>query len=319
METKNINQALAEIENSLKKIDSARVQVEKVMKNGNELTLETRMLGQELKMIAGLIGDQTTSIISKFSKSLEDFDKRINTTNDKSQEALQNEVENFNKIATKIETFNNKSISEVKTHSIETIQKQVASSTKTINSITDNVKTETNTVIKQFSKSLEDFDKTISSVKEKSQGFIIVEVEKLKKVVAELETTGNKSINEVKLLSIGTIQEQEALISKTIDSMSIYIKEIQYLIEQISSMELPGRLNALDSSVKGIQNDIVDVQNELKRTEQNILENFKTHFDEIKNILKIKHKMDKKNNAILIISAVITISLLIGLILTKVI
>jgi len=150
MEIENLNQALAVIENSLKKIDSARVQVEKVTESGSELSNETRKLAEEVKIIADIIKTETSSVITLFSITLKELDQRILSITEKSQNGILKGIDNFQIIVNDIESVSNKSIIDIKTHSINTIQNQEIYNSKVLNSLSELIKVEIVTIITQL-------------------------------------------------------------------------------------------------------------------------------------------------------------------------
>jgi hypothetical protein len=373
----NINQALAGIENRLKSIDSARMQVEKVTESGHELTVATHQLAEEVRKVADVVKSETSTVIADFSIRLSDFEKKLDISVGKGQENIADKVEYFKKttkdleeltvnainVATSLsvetikeqekkisEMLNNivakfsdklidfekkfsitteksqgsilgeiekfkKTTKDLETVTIRTINETTSLSVETIRKQENKISATLNNIAASFSDTLVGLEKKFSNTTEKSQESIIDEVVKFKKTAVELEAVSNNSINEIKLLSVETILQQEVSISKTIEIILSYSTEIKHLIDQLSAMELPDRLNNVDLAVSAIHEDIRNIQNDIKSVELNILNKNQSNFDETNNSLQKSIKLTKQMNSILIISAVIVIGLLIGLIL----
>ena len=150
MEMEKINQSLAQLEENLKSLDSARKQVEIVTNGSNELTKTTLLLIQEVNDFAMQIGDNTTAIIINFENKLSDFETRINHTASLGQETIVDEVAKFGIRTSEIKTTVENSINEIKSLSIEIIQKQEISNSETLNSVSKLVEFEIVTAINKL-------------------------------------------------------------------------------------------------------------------------------------------------------------------------
>lgn len=310
----NINKALAQLEDSLNKIDSARSQVEKVTENGSKLSLSTLKLAEEVKSIADIIKSETSAIIQQFSSSLKSFDQRIIETSEKNHRGISEGIENLKTVVDNIKQAGDSHINEVKTLSIETIKRQESETLKNLINTTKVIENDTTAVISRFSKNVQSFEESIESIKEKSQGFILLEVEKLKHIIAKLDTTSTKSINEVKLLSLTTIQEQEALNTKAIESILLYSNQIQDLVKQISEMELPNKLTLLEKEIYQLQINVKAIQEQIITHEQTIVNTIQSQVDQINNKLLENAQSTKKTRTILTISLSVIVVLLLVII-----
>ena len=135
MNTDNINLVLAQMETSLKELDSARKQVDKVAESGSNLTSATTTLIQEVKLFADKIGNETTAIIANFSEKLSDFDKKLIITADAGQKDILAEVEKFRISTIDLKETAENSINEIESLSTRTIKEQESKISETINSI----------------------------------------------------------------------------------------------------------------------------------------------------------------------------------------
>jgi len=304
MGTENVNQALAQLESSLLKIDSARVQVEKVTESGSELINATHKLAEEVRVIAGIIKTETVAVIDKFSERLTDFDKKIVTSVGKGQENITEQVEKLKKTTKDIEALTVKAINEATSLSVDTITKQEKNTTAVLK-----------TLGTEFTDKLSGFEKQISYTNEKNLGNISAEVEKFKKAAVEIETLSTNTINEVKKLSVETLQKQDASISKTIASLLDYITEVHKLIEIITALDLPIMFKNLDIAFEALHNEIENVQNDIKSVEQNLSNKIQTAFEQTNDGILKQKKATKNLTTIIIMSVVIVLGMLIGLIL----
>jgi len=303
MGTENLNQALAQLESSLIKIDSARLQVEKVTESGSELTNATHKLAEEVRAIAGIIKTETVAVIDEFSERLTDFDKKIETSVGKGQENITEQVEKLKKTTKDIEALTVKAINEATSLSVDTITKQEKNTAIVLK-----------TLGTEFTDKLSGFEKQISNTTEKTLGNISAEVEIFKKAAVEIETVSTNSITEVKKLSVETLQKQDVSISKTIASLVDYSTEVHQLIDLITALDLPLRLKNLDIAVEALHTEIENVQNDIKSVEQNISNKIQTSFEQTNDGLLKQRKATKNLTTIIIVSALILLGLLIGLV-----
>ena len=135
METEKINQALAQLEISLKELDSARAQVEKVTDSGNSLANATSSLVKEVKQLADKIATETSKIITGFSDKITVLEASINNTTKEGQKKISSEVDKFIKTTSELKSNNESTISDFKNLSIKTIKDQETEVSKTIQSI----------------------------------------------------------------------------------------------------------------------------------------------------------------------------------------
>lgn len=135
METEKINQALAQLELSLKELDSARAQVEKVTDSSNNIANATSSLVKDVKQLADKIAVETSKIITGFSDKITALEASINNATKEGQKKISSEVEKFIKTTSDFKSNNESAISDFKNLSIKTLKDQETEVSKTIQSI----------------------------------------------------------------------------------------------------------------------------------------------------------------------------------------
>lgn len=277
METQSINQALAQIESNLIKLDSARVQVEKVTESSSNLTEATHQLAVEVKSVVDIIARETSSVIQKFSVSLQELDKMIAFSIGNSERSVSTNVEKFSEATKRVEVIAEKLIEETGTLSksyLETNNHYLSESS--------------NKLFSDFSFKLSELEKAFYSLNEQGHQSLTHEIEKFNQLAANVESKSSGAILELKEQAYATIQKQEAKIAVVINTIVDYSNEIHLLIKQINEMNLPDRLDKINSSVFTMQERFIQLEFSLNK----------------------KHK---KSFTLIVASAIIIIGLLVGL------
>ncbi len=88
MQTEELNKALSEIYSDLEKLQSAREQVESVTESSKGLTTATANLLKELREFSNQLGKENSSNISQLTKSLIDFENKINKVYEKGNQLI---------------------------------------------------------------------------------------------------------------------------------------------------------------------------------------------------------------------------------------
>jgi hypothetical protein len=141
-----LNKALSEIYSDLEKLQSARNQVQIVTDSSKELTMATSNLLKELRIFSNQFGEDNSSNLFQLTKSLNDFEDKINEISKKGNESIDNQIVYFKKqIDEHIIVFKQttedlkinteKGIEEIKTVAIVKIENQEQIITKTIECI----------------------------------------------------------------------------------------------------------------------------------------------------------------------------------------
>ena len=144
METeKELNKVLADIYSDLEKLQSAREQVEIVTESSKELTLVTSTLLKELKEFSNQFGKENSSNISQLTKSLNDFESKINKISEKGNQSIDEYIVSFKKQIIGV---------------IEQFSQQIANNEKNLNAIS-NLNNE------KIGNKIEEFEKTTKDLK----------------------------------------------------------------------------------------------------------------------------------------------------------
>lgn len=256
----NINQSLAQLEESLKNLDSARKQVELVTNGSNELTKNTSILIKEVNDFALQIGRNTAKIIVDFETKLKEFETKINNSANLGHETIVSEITEFGVLTAEIKTTAVSSITEIQNLSKQTILEQKSEISKILNSSFVDAEKNITVLTQYLSDKISSFHDIILNTSEITQKNISLEVEKFRKSTIELKTTSEYAINDFKLIASKSLSEQETEIKKAIDVILQYSKDIQQLVNLISEMELANKLSAIDNNIKVLTQAINDVQ-----------------------------------------------------------
>lgn len=270
MNSENINQTLSQLESSLRELDSARIQVEKVTEAGNNLTIATSALVNEVKLLADQIGNDTTTIITGFSEKLSDFDKKLNHNSDLSQKSIRDGINIFSELTGTLKQKTENAIEELKTISVKTIQNQESEISKKLESTLKAIEKETTEVNDNFAKKLSESQEKFNNLTDEGQKRIVTEVEKFRASATDLKATSENAISEIKTISTQVIKDQEVKISKTINSISNYCVQVQSLIDKLAEFDFDMQLNKLDTNISGIHPALQDVQGQIRNLETSI-------------------------------------------------
>lgn len=184
------------------------------------------------------------------------------------------DIENINQVLAQLE----KSLTE-----LDSAREQVQTVTKSSNNLTsatsdlakevkqiaDKIKDETTNVISVFSQKLIEFEMKLNTTSKAGQKSIMDEVGKFRESSNELKTTATNTIIELNAISTKTLEEKDVEITKTIESINTYCQKVQSLIDALSEMDLPNRMDELNTNISKIISFIEDSQ---KRVETNLTE-----------------------------------------------
>ena len=112
MKTENINNSLANIQDSLKEMESAREQVEKVTNSGHNLTLSTNKFINEVKEFTANIQSELLTTISVFTEHLNKTSEGMNSRLDLNNSHIADKMEASNKYLKEKNNDINKNIQE---------------------------------------------------------------------------------------------------------------------------------------------------------------------------------------------------------------
>lgn len=187
---KEINKALSDIYSDLEKLQSAREQVEIVTQSSNELTKSTSTLLENLKELANQFGEENSSNIFQLTKTLVEFENKINDISEKGNDSISNYIESFRKQIVGV---------------IEQFSKQLADNEKNLNAIS-NLNNE------KIGKKIEEFEKTTNDLKTNAENGIkeiqtlaISKIEIQEKIIAKtIESIQNANSKADKLIEVIT-------------------------------------------------------------------------------------------------------------------
>lgn len=112
MKTENINNSLANIQDSLKEMESAREQVEKVTNSGHNLTLSTNKFINEVKEFTANIQSELLTTISVFTEHLNKTSEGMNSRLDLNNSHIADKMEASDKYLKEKNNDINKNIQE---------------------------------------------------------------------------------------------------------------------------------------------------------------------------------------------------------------
>jgi hypothetical protein len=183
METeKELNKVLADIYSDLEKLQSAREQVEIVTESSKELTLVTSTLLKELKEFSNQFGKENSSNISQLTKSLNDFESKINKISEKGNQSIDEYIVSFKKQIIGV---------------IEQFSQQIANNEKNLNAISNLNNEKIGNKIEEFEKTTKDLkinaEKGIEEIKAVAISKIEIQEQIISKTIANIEDTNLKN------------------------------------------------------------------------------------------------------------------------------
>ena len=287
METiEEINVALAQLRESLANLDAARVQVSQVTGGSREVVEAAARLSDDVKLLADRIGQETLTVIARFTERLDDArtewtgaiddgkarfateieQTRLATAQLKAdaertlQQALTASTQSVNDLnAATQETLrqaaatSTQTVAELKTETQETLRQATAASTQTVAEL----KTETQETLRQAAATS---TQTVAELKAETQAALqqsldtttrtLDEVGGLaKQTVTEVSDLAKHALNEVTTVSTDAIEMQQSEIADTLDTLADYNERIRSLIEALKASNLAEQIAALERKV----------------------------------------------------------------------
>ncbi len=183
METeKELNKVLADIYSDLEKLQSAREQVEIVTESSRELTSVTSTLLKELKEFSNQFGNENSNNIFQLTKSLNDFEIKINNISEKGNQSIDEYIASFKKQIFGV---------------IEQFSQQIANNEKNLNAISNLNNEKIGNRIEEFEKTTKDLkinaEKGIEEIKAVAIGKIEIQEQIISKTIANIENTNLKN------------------------------------------------------------------------------------------------------------------------------
>jgi len=179
---KELNKALSEIYSDLEKLQSAREQVEIVTESSKELTSATSILLKELREISNHFGKENSSNITQLTKSLNDFEGKINKISEKGSQSISEYIETFKKQIVSV---------------IEQFSKQLSDNEKNLNAISNLNNEKIGKKILEFEETTKGLkinaEKGIEEIKKVAISKIEIQEQIISKTIANIEDTNLKN------------------------------------------------------------------------------------------------------------------------------
>jgi DNA anti-recombination protein RmuC len=201
MVIKDFNTIIGQIEEDLKKLQSAKEQVEKVVTDNAEFAKATSSLIDKTKSLLSDVKNLTTDSLVKFAEQLTQTKTELDKLTSQTQASVSKSVSNFDLTSTSLtRTFLNKA-NEVAKVAQNTLEEQKSENLKTLNQFL-----ETHNNIKQLIGQLLDLKipetlKNINGNLEKANK----DIADFRKEVADIETNNQSRFQTIKTLQISTL------------------------------------------------------------------------------------------------------------------
>jgi len=286
---KELNKALSDIYSDLEKLQSAREQVETVTKSSNELTKSTSTLLEKIKELANQFGEENSNNNSKLTRTLVEFENKINDISEKGNDSISEYIESFKKqivgvieqfsmqlanneknlnaisnlnnekISNKIEEFGRRTndlknntenvIEKIQTLALSNIENQEEIISRTISEYVESFKKQIDGVIEQFSIQLVDTEKSLNTISNLNNEKISKKIHEFEKTTNDLKTIAENGIEKIETIAISKIENQEEIISKTIESIQNTNFKADKLIEVITNYDIPNSLETINQKL----------------------------------------------------------------------
>ena len=287
METiEEINVALAQLRESLANLDAARVQVSQVTGGSREVVEAAARLSDDVKQLADRIGQETLTVIARFTERLDDARTEWTGAIDDGKARFATEVEQTRLATAQLKadaertlqqalTASTQSVNDLNVATQETLRQVAAASTQTVaelNAATQEtlrqaaaastqtvaeLKTETQETLRQAAAAS---TQTVAELKAETQAALqqsldtttrtLDEVGGLaKQTVTEVSDLAKHALNEVTTVSTDAIEMQQSEIADTLDTLADYNERIRTLIEALKASNLAEQITALERKV----------------------------------------------------------------------
>ena len=243
METiEEINVALAQLRESLANLDAARVQVSQVTGGSREVVEAAARLSDDVKLLADRIGQETLTVIARFTERLDDARTEWTGAIDDGKARFATEVEQTRLATAQLKadaertlqqalTASTQSVNDLNAATQETLRQAAATSTQTVAEL----KAETQAALQQ---SLDTTTRTLEEV-----GGLA------KQTVSEVSDLAKHALNEVTTVSTDAIEMQQSEIADTLDTLADYNERIRSLIDALKASNLAEQITALERKV----------------------------------------------------------------------
>ncbi len=287
METiEEINVALAQLRESLANLDAARVQVSQVTGGSREVVEAAARLSDDVKLLADRIGQETLTVIARFTERLDDARTEWTGAIDDGKAHFATEIEQTRLATAQLKadaertlqqalTASTQSVNDLNVATQETLRQAAAASTQTVAEL----KTETQETLRQAAaastQTVADLNaatqetlrqaaatstQTVAELKAETQAALqqsldtttrtLDEVGGLaKQTVTEVSDLAKHALNEVTTVSTDAIEMQQSEIADTLDTLADYNERIRSLIDALKASNLAEQITALERKV----------------------------------------------------------------------
>lgn len=287
METiEEINVALAQLRESLANLDAARVQVSQVTGGSREVVEAAARLSDDVKLLADRIGQETLTVIARFTERLDDARTEWTGAIDDGKARFATEVEQTRLATAQLKadaertlqqalTASTQSVNDLNAATQETLRQAAATSTQTVAEL----KTETQETLRQAAatstqtvaelnaatqetlrQAAAASTQTMAELKAETQAALqqsldtttrtLDEVGGLaKQTVSEVSDLAKHALNEVTTVSTDAIEMQQSEIADTLDTLADYNERIRSLIDALKASNLAEQITALERKV----------------------------------------------------------------------
>ena len=287
METiEEINVALAQLRESLANLDAARLQVSQVTGGSREVVEAAARLSDDVKLLADRIGQETLTVIARFTERLDDARTEWTDAIDDGKARFATEIEQTRLATAQLEAdaertlqqaltastqsvndlnvatqetlrqaaaTSTQTVAELKTETQETLRQAAAASTQTVAEL----KAETQETLRQAAAAS---TQTVAELKAETQAALqqsldtttrtLDEVGGLaKQTVSEVSDLAKHALNEVTTVSTDAIEMQQSEIADTLDTLADYNERIRSLIDALKASNLAEQITALERKV----------------------------------------------------------------------
>lgn len=242
--SKNLNVILGELEEDLKKMQSAREQVEGVLRSNVELTkaangliTNTKSLITEIKTVTGSALDQFSE---KITTSKEVIDRAVKVSNAHLDSNVKNIKDSINETSNIAKTC----IEQQKNESLKILNQIVERYIQIEQSLIKEIKIATDGSINHFSEKL-------TASKEAIDGVVKDSVTRLDNNLKKIE----KSINDISTIAKTTIKEQSTENLKVLNQITETHNQIKQLIEHILELDLNDSIKNININIQKFQDE----------------------------------------------------------------
>lgn len=253
MNTNDILESLAELEQNLKEINSAKEQVESVIANNKDFANSTNDLIKNTQSLIVEIKNATDSTIGQFAKKLAESKNAVDTVVKDSIDSIEISIKKVEEANLKLQETTETKVNELSSltkKQAETVVSQslitISDSSKLAKSTLEELKTENFKILSQFSEQLIETKSNLSILFEQSKNDI-------EQVNNSLQENATSKIIELSNLATKSIEEQKTENLKTLNQILETHNHIKQLIEQLLDLNLPNTLKSLNSNFEKLQ------------------------------------------------------------------